>query len=258
MTEPAKNENSAAKQQPDGVDEPIADAASEPKPSGPEISSSLAPRRRRGPPLAAVLIVGAVVLVLLGALATGVSKWIMAKNAAPAAGPADVSTPDATKAEGPLAGYAKGSLAHLHTLAAPQVIADIGFIDRDGKAVKLSDFKGKVVVLNVWATWCAPCRTEMPTLAKLQAGNMNKAFKVIPLSVDTEGDFAKVKSLIGAQPPLEVYADQTFQAPQMYGISGMPATLILDKSGREVARLDGEATWDTPEVQALVDHLLSE
>ena len=259
MTEPAKNDDGAEAQKPD---QPIAEAAPEPNPQAAENSPTVTAKTRRGPPLPAVLIVGAVVLVLLGALATGVSKWMLAKSPAPDAATATAASAGKAakigKATGPLAAYARGSLAHLQTFAAPQNIADIGFIDRDKKPVRLSDFKGKVVLLNVWATWCAPCRVEMPTLAKLQADNMGKAFKVLPLSVDTEDKFADVKSFIDVQQPLEVYADQEFQAPQMYNISGMPVTLILDKSGREVARLDGEATWDTPEVQALVDKLLSE
>lgn len=254
MTEPAKNEDNQAERKPD---QPIAEAAPEPNPQTAENSPSVKTAKRRRPPLPAVLIVGAVVLVLLGALATGIGRMMLAKNAAPAADSTAASA-SAGKAVGPLAAYAKGSLAHLQTFATPQKIGDIGFIDGDKKPVRLSDFKGKVVVLNVWATWCAPCRFEMPTLAKLQANNAGKAFKVLPLSVDTEDKFADVKSFIDVQQPLEVYADQEFQAPQMYNISGMPVTLILDKQGREVARLDGEATWDTPEVQALVDRLLSE
>jgi len=115
------------------------------------------------------------------------------------------------------------------------------------------------VVLNLWATWCAPCRFEMPTLAKLQASYANKGLKVIPLSGDGDDKFADVESFIDVQEPLEVYADPDLITKTAHlNISGLPATLILDKQGREVARLDGEATWDTPEVKALMDKLLSE
>jgi thiol-disulfide isomerase/thioredoxin len=168
------------------------------------------------------------------------------------------TAPAAPVAAGPLAPYAKGSMAKLVTFAEPKVIDNIAFMDRNKKAVNLSDFKGQVVVLNVWATWCAPCRFEMPTLAHLQKLYAGKGVKVLPLSVDTEDKFADVVSFIDVQEPLEVYADQNFQAPSKFGVTGMPATLILDKKGREVARLDGEATWDTPEVQALLDKLLAE
>ncbi|MGN6366325.1 TlpA family protein disulfide reductase [Asticcacaulis taihuensis] len=208
------------------------------------------------PPAVVIAVVTTVVLALV-ALVT----WrLVAKPAGTVPGTeiAATNAPAVAQAKGPLAVYAKGALAKLVTNEAPVTIADISFIDRNQKPVKLSDFKGQVVVLNVWATWCAPCRFEMPTLAKLQEHYAGKGVKVLPLSVDTEDKFADVKSFMDVQQPLEVYADQEFQAPSKYNITGMPGTLILDKQGRQVARLDGEAKWDTPEVQALLDRLLAE
>ncbi len=241
------------------IDEkPIAEPVGEP--NSPEHSSgqgkwrdSAVPAKKR-PLNPAFFAVGAVILLILAAVGWKLTHQAP-KTLVPAEGPVAAKV---EAAKGPLAAYARGSIAHLVTFAQPKDIADIPFMDRDKKALKLSDFKGKVVVLNVWATWCAPCRFEMPTLAHLQTLYAGKALKVLPLSVDREQDFADVKSFIDVQQPLEVYADQNFQAPSKYGISGMPATLILDKQGRAVARLDGEATWDTPEVKALLDKLLSE
>ncbi|MFT4074599.1 MAG: TlpA disulfide reductase family protein [Asticcacaulis sp.] len=208
------------------------------------------------PPIAVI----AVVAIVLVALAGFIGWRLLATTGKPDLPPevAANNAPAAAPAKGPLAVYAKGALAKLVTSETPVTIEDISFIDRDQKPVKLSDFKGQVVVLNVWATWCAPCRFEMPTLAKLQEHYAGKGVKVLPLSVDTEDKFADVKSFMDVQQPLEVYADQNFQAPSKYKISGMPGTLIIDKQGRQVARLDGEAKWDTPEVQALLDKLLAE
>ncbi|MDI7776049.1 TlpA family protein disulfide reductase [Asticcacaulis sp. EMRT-3] len=269
MTEPVDKSEIEAEGQPlaqVAADQakPIADEGAEPKTPDAEIWRDTAPtvtrpRKWRGPPLPALLIVGVIILALLALIVWRVVAVTTHHSEAGAASPLTAnSAPAAGVAAGPLAVYAKGSLAHLVTLATPQAITDIGFIDRDKKPVKLSDFKGQVVILNVWATWCAPCRFEMPTLAKLQADNAGKALKVLPLSVDTEDKFGDVKSFIDVQQPLDVYADQNFAAPQAFNIAGMPTTLILDKQGREVARLDGEATWDTPEVQTLINHLLSE
>ncbi len=163
---------------------------------------------------------------------------------------------------GPLAPYAKGSLAHMMTYAQPKAIDDLAFIDRDRKVVHLSDFKGQVVVLNLWATWCAPCRFEMPTLAHLQSQYAGKSLKVLPLSGDGDDKIDDVKSFIDAQEPadsLGVYIDPALiEKTQKLDVQGLPATIILDKQGREVARLDGEAVWDTPEARALMDKLLSE
>lgn len=237
------------------IDEkPIAEPVGEPNSPQQGKWRDSAPPAKKRPLNPAFFAVGMVLMLVLAAigwkLTHQVPKTIVATEGPVAA--------KAETAKGPLAPYVKGSIAHLVTYEQPKDIADIPFTDRDKKALKLSDFKGKVVVLNVWATWCAPCRFEMPTLAHLQTLYSGKALKVLPLSVDREQDFADVKSFIDVQQPLEVYADQNFQAPTKFGISGMPATLILDKNGRAVARLDGEATWDTPEVRALLDKLLSE
>ena len=235
----------------DNQGQPIADKAEEPK-----RRDTVTARKMRRPPAAVIAVVTIVVLALIGLI-----SWrLLAKSGVADKAPqiAAITSAVAPVAKGPLAVYATGALAKLVTSEAPVAIEDISFIDRDQKPVKLSDFKGQVVVLNVWATWCAPCRFEMPTLAKLQAHYAGKGVKILPLSVDTEEKFADVKSFMDVQQPLEVYADQEFQAPSKYGITGMPGTLILDKQGRQVARLDGEAKWDTPEVQALLDKLLNE
>jgi thiol-disulfide isomerase/thioredoxin len=231
--------------------QPIADKAEEPK-----AADDIKPRKMQRPPIAVIAVVTIVVLALVGLVSWRLFIPAIATKSIEASLPA--APPVVVQAKGPLAVYATGALAKLVTNETPVVIDDISFIDRDQKPVKLSDFKGQVVVLNVWATWCAPCRFEMPTLAKLQEHYAGKGVKILPLSVDTEEKFADVKSFMDVQQPLEVYADQNFQAPSKYGITGMPGTLILDKQGRQVARLDGEAKWDTPEVKALLDKLLSE
>ena len=227
--------------------QPIADSKAEPK-----RAKAAKPRKKRLHP--AFIALGLVAVVA----AAGVGGFMMFGNVlAPQV--AAVQSGGTEAPAGPLAPYAKGSIAHLVTLAAPKDIDNMAFINRDRKPVHLADFKGQVVVLNLWATWCAPCRFEMPTLAKLQAAYANKGLKVIPLSGDGDDKFADVESFIDVQEPLEVYADpDLITKTQRLNIAGLPATLILDKQGREVARLDGEATWDTPEVKALMDKLLSE
>ena len=234
------------------ADTPIAEPIAEPKGHG----GGKPPKKRGQPPLAVIVI--AVVVIALGAaggifLAFGGMDLIakIAGGNTPKVGPSE-------EAAGPLKGYATGSIAHLVTYADRRTVADVPFVDRDRKPVKLSDFKGQVVVLNVWATRCAPCRFEMPTLANLQRDYAGKSVKVLPLSVDEEPKFNDVKSFIDVQEPLEVYVDTKFAAPSKLEVQGMPATLIIDKQGRAVARLDGEATWDTPEVKALIDKLLAE
>jgi len=233
--------------------QPIADTQPLAK-TGPEPKRPKAAKPRKKRPHPALIALG-VVAVLAAAAVGGI--LVFGKSLQPQV--AAVQSGGTEAPAGPLAPYAKGSIAHLVTLAAPKDIDNMAFLNRDRKPVHLSDFKGQVVVLNLWATWCAPCRFEMPTLAKLQASYVNKGLKVIPLSGDGDEKFADVESFIDVQEPLEVYADPDLITKTAHlNISGLPATLILDKQGREVARLDGEATWDTPEVRALMDKLLSE
>ncbi len=251
MDNPLDSEDPKAAAQPapkQGNDaQPIADRKAEPKGA-----KAAKPRKKRIHP--ALIALGLVAVVA----AAGVGGFmIFGKVLEPQV--AAVQSGGTEAPAGPLAPYAKGSIAHMVTLAAPRDIDNMAFINRDRKPVHLADFKGQVVVLNLWATWCAPCRFEMPTLAKLQATYAGKGLKVIPLSGDGDDKFADVESFIDVQGPLDVYADpDLITKTARLNIAGLPATLILDKQGREVARLDGEASWDTPEVKALMDKLLSE
>ncbi len=231
--------------------EPIAEAVPQPKAPPPQKTK----KRGLHPAWIALIVVMVLVAGVVAALKFGAQL-----GKTPLAG-----VESAVKQEepaGPLAPYVKGSLAHMMTYAQPRAIDDLAFVDRDRKPVHLSDFKGQVVVLNLWATWCAPCRFEMPTLAHLQQQYAAKGLKVVPLSGDNDENFDDVKSFIDAQEPanaLSVYVDSSLiEKTQRLDVQGLPATIILDKQGREVARLDGEAVWDTPEARALMDKLLSE
>lgn len=160
--------------------------------------------------------------------------------------------------EGPLAAYAKGSMVKLKTWAKPQAQPTVLFNDADGKPIDLKRFRGKVVVVNVWATWCAPCVVEMPTLAALQRRYEGTDLVVVPISVDKAVKLPDAKSFIDVNAPLALYTEPTFKLPAAFGILGMPSTIIYDRQGREVARLSGEAKWDTPEAYALMDALLKQ
>jgi thiol-disulfide isomerase/thioredoxin len=123
----------------------------------------------------------------------------------------------------------------------------------DGKAMKLSDLKGKVVLLNLWATWCAPCRKEMPFLDKLQAELGSDQFEVVALSVD-RGDPDKARKFleeVGAT-SLKFYHDPTAQAGFSLMAIGMPTTLLFDREGREIGRLVGPAEWHSDDAKALI------
>jgi thiol-disulfide isomerase/thioredoxin len=130
-----------------------------------------------------------------------------------------------------------------------KALPQLGIADASGKPRSLADFRGKLVLLNVWATWCAPCREEMPALDRLQAKLGGSRFEVVALSVDQQGagiarkffDEVGVKSL-------GLYVDPSAQAAFKLGAPGLPVTLLVDRDGREIGRRLGPAKWDSPEV----------
>ena len=136
---------------------------------------------------------------------------------------------------------------------APRPLPNIDFEDGHGRKLTLADFKGKVVLLNIWATWCTPCRKEMPTLDRLQKRLGGPAFEVVALSIDQGGAFTVKKFFdeIGVQ-ALAIYVDKTAQVGGDLGIVGLPSTLLIDGAGREVGRVIGPAEWDSSEVISLI------
>ena len=162
--------------------------------------------------------------------------------------------------QSPLADYARGGLSALETPAELAVAPDQVFTDRDGEEMTFADFRGQVVVVNLWAMWCAPCRTEMPTLARLAEAYTGRDLVVLPINVDaTEDGLADARSFIDVHEPLPLYSDMKFQLPfELPGEGKMPQTVLLDRQGRIRAHFSGEADWASPEARALVDALLAE
>ena len=135
---------------------------------------------------------------------------------------------------------------------APKQIAAIQFEDADGRSRSLSNFHGKVVLLNIWATWCTPCRKEMPTLDRLQDVLGGTDFEVVALSIDRRLDAVrKFFAEIGIQ-KLAMYVDSSAKATRQLGAVGLPTTLLIDRDGREIARLIGPAEWDSPDIAAFL------
>jgi len=141
---------------------------------------------------------------------------------------------------------------------APKPIAAIRFEDADGQSRSLTDFRGKVVLLNIWATWCVPCRKEMPTLDRLQAKLGGAGFEVVALSIDRRMDAVrKFFAEVGIQ-KLAIYLDSSAKATRELGAVGLPTTLLLDREGREVGRLIGPAEWDSLAMVEFIGCVISE
>lgn len=129
----------------------------------------------------------------------------------------------------------------------PKALPDLAFETLAGAPAKLSDLKGKVVVLNFWATWCAPCREEMPSLDRLQAAFDPNDVVVVALAVERSAP-ERIKAFLdeAGVSRLAVYRDATAATSRAVGLPGLPATLLVDRQGREVGRVLGIAEWDGP------------
>ncbi len=147
----------------------------------------------------------------------------------------------------------QGQMAAFVFRKAPEALPEVKFLDAAGKERSLADWRGKVVLLNLWATWCLPCRKEMPALDRLQREMGSDTFQVVAVSVDRTGLPGARKFLAdtGAE-TLALYADPTARMGVALRAAGLPATLLLDREGREIGRLLGPAEWDGEDAKRLI------
>lgn len=140
------------------------------------------------------------------------------------------------------------------TLLRPAKKAPFGtLLGKDGEPVDLKQFRGKVLLVNFWATWCAPCRIEMPSLNRLQAAMGGPDFQVVPVSLDRRGAprvlaYYREHKLAN----LGVYLDPGSQTSRAFGVPGLPMTFIVDHRGKVVGYLKGHAEWDSKAALALI------
>jgi len=140
----------------------------------------------------------------------------------------------------------------------PEPGAVVRFEDGQGQARSLADFRGKIVLLNVWATWCAPCIKEIPALDGLAAALNGPDFAVVAVSIDRKGIDAvrKVFAERGVQ-KLPIYIDRSGEALRTVRAIGLPVSLLIDREGREFGRAVGPAQWDDDATIAFFRRLVS-
>lgn len=155
---------------------------------------------------------------------------------------------------------AKGEMAKLTVPAEAMHAPVASFVDSAGQTKRIADFKGQVTVVNLWATWCAPCVLEMPTLAKLAASYQGKPVRVVAISIDKGDEAGKAKAFIAKHAPLAFYHDPKMALPFALkpAAVGMPTTIIYGPDGVERARVSGEADWSGKDAKAVIDKLLAE
>jgi len=154
--------------------------------------------------------------------------------------------------------YAEDSLKKLTVREAPPLPPKTIFSSADGQTFTLEELRGKTVLVNVWATWCAPCLAEMPSLDRLQGQRGGDDFQVVTISIDrTKYEPAKFFNDNGIK-NLSPWHDGSYGIPGNLQLRGYPTTVIYNPQGREIAILEGEAEWDSPEALALIDYLTQE
>lgn len=151
----------------------------------------------------------------------------------------------------------QGAMSEFQVADRPVEVPELAFVGAGGERLSLADFRGRVVLLNLWATWCAPCVEEMPALDRLQAARGGRDFEVIALSLDRGGrdQVAPFLEKLGIR-NLGVYLDPPGTAMGTLGPRGLPTSILIDREGREVGRLEGAAEWDSPDASSLIEHYL--
>lgn len=135
--------------------------------------------------------------------------------------------------------------------------SDTPFETVDGDEITLADYKGKIALVNFWATWCAPCREEMPSLSELQATFGGDDFDVVTIAVgrNPPASMTRFMNEIGSD-NLPLHADRKQKLSRSMGVLGLPITVLLDRDGNEVARLQGDADWSSDSAKAIIQAMI--
>jgi len=158
------------------------------------------------------------------------------------------------KPAGDLKSLAQGQMKSLVVDDAPSPAPTTPFLDAAGKPHTLAEFKGKAVIVNLWATWCAPCVQEMPTLAKLATASAGQPLAVVPISLDSADDVANAQGFIAKRPPLPFYSDTKYALPFGFkpSVASLPTTLLIDAAGNVRGRVAAGADWSGPDAARVV------
>ncbi|MCL2715906.1 MAG: TlpA family protein disulfide reductase [Alphaproteobacteria bacterium] len=210
-----------------------------------EPTSSPSPRR---------LVLAAGALVVAGAVAAAV---LLPQHRPPGPADADGVCHNARRTTELLTPLVRGEVAGLTLSSAPSPLPDFSFADSAGKPVKLSDFRGRTVLINLWATWCDPCRKEMPTLQTLQATLGGADFAVVAINIDRHNpektrNFLQQKNLTGLGAYVDSEGNTLRELKAIGRVIGMPASVLVDPQGCEIASLTGAAEWSGTDALTLI------
>lgn len=199
-----------------------------------------------------------VLALLSAAIALAITLWL-----SNAGGPVASECPVQADAAQTIDAAALGALAALNGTGQGRGYSSMSFQDAAGAPLTVASFAGKKLLVNFWASWCVPCREEMPELNALAEKYNSDAFMVLPINLDIgEGGLEKAQKFLdeGQWPRLPLYADPSFKAFERLKTEavaiGLPATLLVDEKGCELAVLQGPAAWDSPDGHKVIEALL--
>lgn len=153
-------------------------------------------------------------------------------------------------------GLRDAGLTRMAPSETPEPVPDIAFTDREGNEMRLTDWQGKVLLVNFWATWCAPCREEMPSLDALQAEMGGDDFEVLTIAAGRNplpaiDKFFNEQEITG----LPVLRDERQHLSRALGVMGLPVTILIDRDGNEVGRVIGDIDWNSEQVRDLISQM---
>jgi thiol-disulfide isomerase/thioredoxin len=213
-------------------------------------------KRPMGLPSVRLILIAAVLGVLAGAVAVYVKPTLSGNGAEVA----DARCEGAVTQARTVSELATGEIAALTGTETPRPLQPLAFKGPQGEALSLSSFEGKTVLLNLWATWCVPCRGEMPALNALQAEKGSDRFEVVAINIDTGND-EKPKAFLSETGvnDLAYYRDSSmgvFNALKKEGLAfGLPVTLVLNRQGCLIGSMNGPAQWDSQQAKMLVERI---
>jgi thiol-disulfide isomerase/thioredoxin len=213
-------------------------------------------RRPFGLPSARLIVIAAVAGIIAGAVAVYVTNTGSGNGADGLLAQSSGACEGAVEKVRSVSQFSKGQVAAMVAAQPPRPL-NLTFKGPQGQDLKTADFAGRTVLLNLWATWCGPCREEMPALNALQRDMGDKDFEVVSVNIDTGGD-EKPKAFLAEYgiDKLGYYRDSSmgvFNALKKEGLAfGLPVTLVMDRKGCLISAMNGPAAWDSPDAKALI------
>ena len=216
-------------------------------------------KKKLGLPAGKLIAIAGLAGLLAGGAAIYVKESLSGNGAVASAGPA--ACPLAAEKAAAITPFSKGEVAAMRTVDEHRPLPDLVFDGPDGRKKTIADFAGKTLLVNLWATWCVPCREEMPALNALQKDLGSDRFEVVAINIDT-GDDEKPKTFLDETKvhDLGYYRDASmgvFNALKKEGLAfGLPVTLLMDDNGCLISAMNGPAAWDGEDAKALINAAL--